>query len=45
MAATACTFLPGHRIRIDVTSSDFPKYDRNLNTPDHWAKRSQARWL
>jgi putative CocE/NonD family hydrolase len=22
----------GHRIRIDVSSSDFPKYDRNMNT-------------
>ncbi|MEZ4864831.1 MAG: CocE/NonD family hydrolase [Caldilineaceae bacterium] len=32
MAATAQTFLPGHRIRIHVTSSDFPRYDRNLNT-------------
>jgi hypothetical protein len=25
-------FLPGHRIRLDVTSSDFPNYDRNHNT-------------
>jgi predicted acyl esterase len=24
--------LPGHRIRLDVTSSDFPNYDRNHNT-------------
>ncbi len=32
MAATALTFLSGHRIRIHVTSSDFPEYDRNLNT-------------
>jgi hypothetical protein len=30
--ATALTFLPGHRIRVQVTSSDFPRYDRNLNT-------------
>ena len=26
------TFLEGHRIRIDVSSSDFPNYDRNHNT-------------
>jgi predicted acyl esterase len=26
------TFLPGHRIRIEVTSSNFPKFVRNLNT-------------
>ena len=32
MRATAQTFLAGHRIRIHVTSSDFPRYDRNLNT-------------
>lgn len=25
-------FAPGHRIRLDVTSSDFPTYERNLNT-------------
>jgi putative CocE/NonD family hydrolase len=26
------TFLPGHRIRIEITSSNFPKFARNLNT-------------
>lgn len=25
-------FLPGHRIRLDITSSGFPNYDRNHNT-------------
>jgi hypothetical protein len=25
-------FLPGHRIRISVSSSNFPRFDRNLNT-------------
>jgi hypothetical protein len=30
--STAQTFQPGHRIRVQVTSSDFPRYDRNLNT-------------
>jgi hypothetical protein len=25
-------FKPGHRIRVQVTSSDFPSYARNLNT-------------
>jgi uncharacterized protein len=29
---TAHVFLPGHRLRLEVTSSAFPKYDRNLNT-------------
>jgi putative CocE/NonD family hydrolase len=27
-------FRHGHRIRIDVTSSNFPTYDRNMNTGD-----------
>lgn len=25
-------FLPGHRIRVDITSSCFPQFDRNPNT-------------
>jgi uncharacterized protein len=25
-------FLPGHRIRLEISSSDFPRFDRNLNT-------------
>lgn len=29
---TARVFSEGHRIRIDITSSDFPRYNRNLNT-------------
>jgi hypothetical protein len=30
--ATATTFLKGHRIRVQVSSSNFPRFDRNLNT-------------
>jgi uncharacterized Ntn-hydrolase superfamily protein len=30
--ATANYFGPGHRIRLEVTSSNFPRWDRNLNT-------------
>jgi uncharacterized protein len=30
--STAQVFKVGHRIRVHVTSSDFPRYDRNLNT-------------
>ena len=29
---TSNEFQPGHRIRLDITSSDFPNYDRNHNT-------------
>lgn len=32
MKPTSNAFLPGHRIRLDITSSDFPNYDRNHNT-------------
>jgi putative CocE/NonD family hydrolase len=32
MWATSNVFLPGHRIRLEVTSSNFPRFDRNLNT-------------
>lgn len=30
--ATSNFFAPGHRIRIEVSSSNFPRFDRNLNT-------------
>ena len=30
--ATSNVFLPGHRIRVEVSSSNFPRYDRNPNT-------------
>jgi putative CocE/NonD family hydrolase len=37
MLPTGNVFLPGHRIRLDVTSSDFPNFDRNHNTGgDDW---------
>jgi putative CocE/NonD family hydrolase len=32
--ATAVTFMPGHRLRLDVTSSNFPRWERNPNTGD-----------
>ncbi len=32
VGATSIVFLPGHRIRIHVSSSNFPRFDRNLNT-------------
>ena len=30
--ATSNLFKPGHRIRIEISSSNFPHFDRNLNT-------------
>ena len=29
---TSNVFLKGHKIRLEVSSSNFPRYDRNLNT-------------
>jgi uncharacterized protein len=29
---TAMLFKAGHRVRVDISSSNFPHYDRNLNT-------------
>jgi putative CocE/NonD family hydrolase len=30
--ATANLFKAGHRIRLEVSSSNFPRFDRNTNT-------------
>jgi len=30
--ATSNVFLAGHRIRLEISSSNFPRFDRNLNT-------------
>jgi uncharacterized protein len=32
LVATANVFAAGHRIRLDVSSSNFPRFDRNTNT-------------
>jgi uncharacterized protein len=29
--ATANRFMAGHRLRVDICSADFPKFDRNSN--------------
>jgi putative CocE/NonD family hydrolase len=38
---TANLFLAGHRIRLDISSSNFPKFDVNPNTgePEGMARR------
>ena len=38
---TANLFMPGHRIRLDISSSNFPKFDVNPNTgePEGAARR------
>ncbi len=32
LQATSNYFGPGHRIRVEFSSSNFPRFDRNLNT-------------
>jgi putative CocE/NonD family hydrolase len=32
LEATSIFFKPGHRIRLDISSSNFPRWERNLNT-------------
>jgi len=35
--ATSHVFFPGHRIRVEISSSNFPRFDRNLNTGEDQA--------
>lgn len=39
----AWTFKKGNRIRIDVTSSDFPWYNAHNNTTEIWGKAVESR--
>jgi uncharacterized protein len=32
LSVTSNVFLAGHRIRLEVSSSNFPRFDRNTNT-------------
>ena len=43
MSATAQVFQSGHRLRIEITSSDFPRYDRNLNTGGPFGEEATGR--
>ncbi len=39
--STSDVFLRGHRIRVEVSSSNFPRFDRNLNTGKSAAESSE----
>ena len=44
--ATGITFLPGHMMRVEITSSSHPRWERNLNTGEsavHSARTDVAR--
>jgi putative CocE/NonD family hydrolase len=40
--ATSHVFLPGHRVRLEISSSNFPRFDRNLNTGEDQATGSRG---
>jgi uncharacterized protein len=40
--ATSHVFRPGHRMRVEISSSNFPRFDRNLNTGEDQA--TGTRW-
>jgi putative CocE/NonD family hydrolase len=40
--STSNVFLAGHRLRVHVTSSSFPRWDRNLNTGNQREPRMQT---
>lgn len=42
--ATANVFLPGHRIRLEVSSSNFPRFDRNSNTGGEIASEAAGQY-
>jgi len=35
--ATSNVFIKGHQIRVEISSSNFPRFDRNLNTGKYFA--------
>jgi hypothetical protein len=39
---TSVVFMPGHRIRLDISSSNFPRFDVNPNTGE--ALNANTRW-
>jgi putative CocE/NonD family hydrolase len=36
LGVTSNVFLAGHKVRVEISSSNFPRFDRNLNTADAW---------
>ena len=43
VGVTGNVFRKGHRIRIDISSSNFPRFDRNLNTGLYLNTNSEMR--
>jgi putative CocE/NonD family hydrolase len=43
LGSTSNVFLKGHRVRLEVSSSNFPRYDRNPNTGHEFGIDSETR--
>ena len=43
LVGTSNVFLQGHRIRVDITSSHFPQFDRNPNTGEPFGTSAAIR--
>jgi putative CocE/NonD family hydrolase len=43
VGATSNVFLPGHRIRLEISSSNFPRFDRNPNTGAPFGESAELR--
>jgi putative CocE/NonD family hydrolase len=43
IGSTSNVFLKGHRIRLEISSSNFPRYDRNPNTGHEFGVDAEIR--
>jgi hypothetical protein len=43
LGATSNVFLPGHRLRLEISSSNFPRFDRNPNTGGEFGSDAELR--
>ena len=45
VGSTAISFKAGHRVRVEISSSNFPTFDRNSNSGKPLAEAGPADWL
>jgi putative CocE/NonD family hydrolase len=42
LMGTSIVFAPGHKLRLEISSSNFPRFDRNLNTGDDFGQATRS---
>jgi hypothetical protein len=42
LTATSYVIKAGHRMRLEICSSDFNRYDRNLNMPGEFGRQTSC---